>query len=80
VDRASVLEDLYENELAFQKKKQRMLECYMEAYEHILDTVEQQRMAQIIVNLIAQRPIFDMNDSYFIASYQARILFHLYGR
>ncbi len=71
VDRASILEDLYEQEYLFQQRKQKLMECYVEIYEHILDPIEQQRVAQIMVNLVALRPALDLGDSYFVASYQA---------
>ena len=73
VDHLSFLEDLFESELLFQKKKQKLLECYIEVYEHILDSAEQKRMAQAIINLIALRPLFDLDDNYFVPSYQAHV-------
>ena len=53
-------------------------------YEHIVDPLEQRRIAQIIINLFGiftafffliagLRPHYDFNDTYFVASYQAQI-------
>jgi hypothetical protein len=50
------LEELYEQELLFQRKKQKILDCYLEIYEHIIDPLEQKRITQIIINLIGIFP------------------------
>jgi hypothetical protein len=36
-----------------------LLDCYMEAYQHVVDRDEKRLMAQTITNLIPQRPRFD---------------------
>lgn len=43
-DRFTLLEDLYEMEFNFQFVKSKLLMVYLEAYEHICDPLEQQRM------------------------------------
>lgn len=46
----------------------------MEAYEHISDPLEQQRLIQVVVDLMAQRPRLNMTASYFTDSYEAEKL------
>lgn len=41
VDRMTLLEDILNNELDFQFEKVQLIQCYMEAYEHISDPLEQ---------------------------------------
>jgi hypothetical protein len=41
VDRMSLLEDILNHELDFQFEKVQLIQCYMEAYEHISDPLEQ---------------------------------------
>ena len=43
-DRFQLLEDLYECEFEYQFAKAKVLMCYLEAFEHICDPLEQQRM------------------------------------
>ena len=43
----------------------------MECFEHICDPVEQQRLTQIIVDLMARRPRLNLEDLYFKDSYKA---------
>ncbi len=46
---------------------------YLECFEHVTDVLEQQRLIQIIVNLLAQRPRLNMNATHFEDSYRAEI-------
>lgn len=45
----------------------------MECFEHICDPVEQQRLTQIVVDLMARRPRLNLEDLYFKDSYKAEI-------
>jgi len=45
----------------------------MEAYEHITDPLEQQRLMQIVTDLMARRPRLNLQASYFQDSYAAEI-------
>jgi hypothetical protein len=47
-----------------------LLDCYMEAYQHVVDRDEKRLMAQTITNLIHQRPRFDFQANYFIRCYR----------
>jgi hypothetical protein len=45
----------------------------MECYEHISDPVEQQRLCQIITDVMARRPRLNLDDLYFQDSYRAEV-------
>ena len=46
----------------------------MEAYEHISDPLEQQRLIQIVVDIMASRPRLNLVSTYFQDSYDAEKL------
>ena len=46
VDRVSVLEDLFECETWFQDGKRKVMDCLMEAYENIVDPVQQRQVGR----------------------------------
>lgn len=72
-DRMEILDDILRNEAAFQFKKVRLVQVYMEAYEHITDPLEQQRLMQIITDIMARRPRLNLQASYFVDSYAAEL-------
>jgi hypothetical protein len=45
--------------------------CYLECYEHIVDPLEQQRLMQIITDIMSRRPRLNLQASYFTDSYAA---------
>ena len=45
----------------------------MEVYEHTCDIVEQQRIVQIIVDIMAKRPRLNIDSTHFIDSYKSEI-------
>jgi len=69
VDRLNILEEVFECELNYQKKKVVLALTYLECYEHISDLLEQQRMVQIIVDLMALRPKLNLSATHFKDSY-----------
>lgn len=71
VDRFGVMTDLWSNETAFMECKRELIDCYMEAYHNVFDRDEKRAIAQVIVNLIYQRPRFDLSADYFIKIYRA---------
>ena len=71
VDRMTMLEDLLSSELDYQFKKVQLIQTYIEAYEHISDPLEQQRLIQVVVDLMATRPRLNLSASYFTDSYEA---------
>eukprot|EP00163_Fabomonas_tropica_P027994 TRINITY_DN5572_c0_g1_i1.p1 TRINITY_DN5572_c0_g1~~TRINITY_DN5572_c0_g1_i1.p1 ORF type:complete len:2221 (+),score=691.16 TRINITY_DN5572_c0_g1_i1:420-7082(+) len=73
-DRLSMIADLWEAELWFQDGKRKVIDCYLEAYEHTLDPVEQERLRKVIVSLIHQRPRVDLEAQYFSESYASELV------
>lgn len=47
-----------------------LLDCYLEAYQHVFDRDEQRSLAQVITNIMHRRPRFDFNADYFVRCYQ----------
>lgn len=72
-DRQQVLNDLLNCEMHFQFRKVLLTQLYMECYEHVCDPVEQQRLCQIITDLMARRPRLNLDDLYFQDSYRAEV-------
>jgi hypothetical protein len=72
-DRQGVLNDLLELESKFLFKKVQLSQCYMEAYEHICDSVDQQRLMRAVVDLMAKRPRLSLDCLYFRESYKAEL-------
>ncbi len=70
-DRLEVIDDLLAQECQFQFKKVKLVQVYMECYEHIVDPLEQQRLMQIITDISARRPRLNLTASYFKDSYVA---------
>ena len=70
-DRLEVIDDLLALESQFQFKKVKLVQVYMECYEHIVDPLEQQRLMQIITDISARRPRLNLTASYFRDSYVA---------
>jgi hypothetical protein len=68
------MQDLYTCEFSYQLAKAKLLMLYLEAFEHICDPLEQQRVMQCMTDLMAQRPRIDHSRSaYFRESYLAEI-------
>ena len=73
VDRLGILrEALYWEEL-YQKAKLQLALQYMECYDHTCDSLEQQRLIQIVVDLLAKRPRMNLAANHFKDSYRAEI-------
>ncbi|XP_064604712.1 uncharacterized protein LOC135469969 isoform X2 [Liolophura sinensis] len=70
VDRIAILMDIWTNETAFMECKKELLDCYLEAYQHVFDRDEKRALAQVITNIIHQRPRIDFKDKYFIKTYR----------
>ena len=71
IDRISLLEDVLQLELDFQFEKVQLIQCYMEAYEHISDPLEAQRLITVITDLMGKRPRLNLEASYFRDAYTA---------
>jgi hypothetical protein len=70
-DRLEVLDDLLTCEAEFQFKKVKLMQVYMECYEHITDPLEQQKLMQIITDIMSRRPRLNLTANYFKDSYKA---------
>ena len=70
-DRLECLSDLLEYEASFHFKKVKLCMAHLECYEHIVDPLEQQRLMQIITDLMARRPRLNLQANYFRDSYAA---------
>lgn len=42
----------------------------MEAYQHVFDRDEKRRLAQVMTDIMHQRPRFDFSSHYFVRSYR----------
>jgi len=47
-----------------------LLDCYLEAYQHVFDRDERRSLAQVITNIMYRRPRFDFDADYFVRCYQ----------
>ncbi|CAH8518140.1 unnamed protein product [Schistosoma turkestanicum] len=70
VDRFGILYDIWAYETAFQETKKSLMDIYLEAYSHITSRDSRRRLAQIMTDLMYQRPRLDLNESYFVTSYK----------
>ena len=74
VDRVEELEDLLQMELEYNFAKSQVILAYLDAFEHISDVLTQQRLIQIIVDVMAWRPKLELQRNwYFKQSYQAEV-------
>ncbi|XP_032264158.1 uncharacterized protein LOC116634725 [Phoca vitulina] len=70
VDRFAVLYDMWTWEAALLENKRQLLDCYFEAYQHVLDPEERFALAQVITDIMHRRPRFDFSHPYFIKAYR----------
>ena len=47
-----------------------LVDCFMEAYQHVYDRDEKRALAQAITNVMYSRPRFDYSADYFVRSYR----------
>ena len=73
VDRLGIIKEVLFWEEKFQKAKMKLCLQYMECYDHTCDTLEQQRLVQIVVDLMALRPRMNLAANHFKDSYRAEI-------
>ena len=73
VDRLAILKEVLYWEQLYQKAKLQLCLQYMECYEHTCDTLEQQRLIQILIDLMAKRPRMNFAANHFKDSYRAEI-------
>ncbi|KAM7135424.1 LOW QUALITY PROTEIN: uncharacterized protein WM277_015343 [Molossus nigricans] len=78
VDRFAVLYE-WTWEAARRENKRQLLDCYFEAYQHVLDPEEGFAIAQVITDITHRCPRFDLSHPHFLKSYQdecARLRLH----
>ena len=73
VDRLAIVKDVCEWEEKYQRAKLKLCLCYLECLEHTCDVLEQQRIIQIIIDLMAKRPRINLAANHFKDSYKAEI-------
>jgi len=69
VDRFAVLLDLWTAETQYLELKMKVVNCYLEAYHHVYDKREKQRLTEVITTLLARRPRYSPKSSYFTSAY-----------
>ncbi|KAM9433887.1 uncharacterized protein ACWYII_017323 isoform 3-T3 [Salvelinus alpinus] len=76
VDRVAVLLDLWTCEAAFLESKVQLLNCYIEAYQHVTGPEERFSLAQVITDIMHRRPRLhlDMGAEYFVQAYRAEMV------
>jgi hypothetical protein len=73
IDRGAICAQILEFEHKFQYAKIKLIEEFMKIYEHTIDIVEQQRLVQIMVDVMAKRPRLNTDSTHFIDSYRSEI-------
>jgi hypothetical protein len=73
IDRGAICAQILEFEHKFQFAKIKLIEEFMKIYEHTIDIVEQQRLVQIMVDVMAKRPRLNTDSTHFIDSYRSEI-------
>ncbi|GFS24937.1 coiled-coil domain-containing protein 162-like, partial [Elysia marginata] len=71
VDRFGVLMDAWTHEAAFLECKRELIDCYYEAYQHVCDRDERRRLAQVVTDIMHQRPRLDLDSDYLVKLYRA---------
>ncbi|XP_065070456.1 uncharacterized protein LOC135695319 isoform X3 [Rhopilema esculentum] len=70
IDRFGVILDLWTNEAAYLENKRKLVSGYFEIYQHIFNPKEKHTFAQMIADVIHERPRLDFSESYFIRTYR----------
>ncbi|XP_036448527.1 uncharacterized protein LOC118823198 [Colossoma macropomum] len=74
VDRVAVLLDIWTCETAFLEHKIELLNCYFEAYQHVIDVEERFSLAQVITDVMHRRPCLDLETEYFVQAYKQEVV------
>lgn len=73
-DRLELIDDILKKEADFQFEKVKLVQVYVECYEHVCDPLEQQKLMQLITDLMSRRPRLNLNANYFMDAYDAEII------
>lgn len=71
LDHAAIIADLLEAEVALHESKWQLLQPLLEAYELVADVTARRDVGQRIVDVMAQRPRFDLKAAYVVDAYAA---------
>ncbi|KAK3103240.1 hypothetical protein FSP39_017753 [Pinctada imbricata] len=66
VDRFGVLLDLWNNMTTFLECKRELIDCYVEAYQHVFNREEKRALAQVIMDFMYRQPRYDFEEPYFV--------------
>jgi len=81
VDRFGMIKEALILEENYQRAKLKLVFCYLECYEHTCDSLEQQRIIQVIIDIMAKRPRINLSANNFEDSYLSEIkLFETHTR
>ena len=69
IDRFNFMREMLICEESYQRSKLNLVFAYLECYEHMSDTLEQQQLIQVIVDLMARRPRINFEANHFKDSY-----------
>ena len=69
LDRTQIIMDIYSCELDYLNAKFELISEYMNIYDNITDIFKQKKMMSIIVNLMSQRPEYELENNYFTFTY-----------
>lgn len=73
IDRFNFIKEILICEDQYQQAKLDLVFCYLECYEHTFDTLEQQQLIQLIIDLMAKRPRINLEANTFIDSYKVEV-------
>lgn len=73
-DRLELIDDILKKESDFQYAKVKLIQVYLECYEHICDPLEQQKLMQVITDIMSRRPRLNLNSNYFVDAYDAEVV------
>ncbi|XP_066505111.1 uncharacterized protein si:ch73-242m19.1, partial [Hoplias malabaricus] len=73
VDRMAVLLDVWTCETAFLEHKIELMNCYFDAYQHVIDLEERFSLAQVITDIMHRRPHVDLEAGYFVQAYRQEV-------
>nr|CAB3228230.1 coiled-coil domain-containing protein 162 [Phallusia mammillata] len=71
VDRFAVLLDMWTCEVNFLANKLKLLNCFYETYQNTFCSNTRRHLAQVMTNLLHQRPRYDFTQDYFVQTYKS---------
>ena len=65
IDRAALVETLLLSEADYYLEKVKLIQTLLDVYENVCDPLEQMRVIQRVTDVMATRPLLDLEASYF---------------